>query len=82
MLDLVICNTSPLFYLHGLQNLTLLEKLYTRIVVPEAVVKELEAGRRQRSSSETQKAFFLKAGSVVLFRVFRFRGISKPLAVP
>ena len=47
MPDLVICNTSPLLYLHGLQHLTLLEKLYTRIVVPEAVVKELEAGRRQ-----------------------------------
>ena len=47
MPDLVICNTSPLFYLHRLQNLTLLQKLYGKIVVPEAVVNELEAGRSQ-----------------------------------
>lgn len=47
MPDLVICNTPPLFYLHRLQNLTLLQKLYEKIVVPEAVVNELEAGRRQ-----------------------------------
>jgi predicted nucleic acid-binding protein len=47
MPDLVISNTSPLFYLHQLGHLDLLQKLYEKIVVPEAVVAELEAGRDQ-----------------------------------
>jgi uncharacterized protein len=45
MPDLVISNTSPLFYLHRLRHLNLLQKLYQRIIVPEAVVDELNAGR-------------------------------------
>lgn len=47
MPDLVIGNTSPLFYLHRLRHLDLLQKLYQRVVVPEAVVNELKAGRDQ-----------------------------------
>lgn len=47
MPDLVISNTSPLFYLHRLRHLGLLQKLYRRIIVPEAVVNELKAGRGQ-----------------------------------
>lgn len=47
MPDRVICDTSPLFYLHRLRHLTLLQKLYRRILVPEAVVAELLAGRNQ-----------------------------------
>ena len=38
MPDLVICDTSPLFYLHRLRHLSLLQNLYHRILVPEAVV--------------------------------------------
>jgi uncharacterized protein len=45
MPDRVISNTSPLFYLHRLRHLDLLQKLYQRIIVPEAVVDELNAGR-------------------------------------
>lgn len=47
MPDLVISNTSPLFYLHRLRHLDLLRKLYRRITVPEAVVNELKVGRDQ-----------------------------------
>lgn len=47
MPELVISNTSPLFYLHRLRHLELLRELYQRIIVPEAVVRELEAGRDQ-----------------------------------
>lgn len=43
----VISNTSPLFYLHRLRQLDLLQKLYSRLLVPEAVVDELQAGRDQ-----------------------------------
>ena len=45
MPERVISNTSPLFYLHRLRQLDLLQRLYQRILVPEAVVEELHAGR-------------------------------------
>jgi predicted nucleic acid-binding protein len=47
MPNLVISNTSPLFYLHRLGQLELLHKLYGRILVPEAVAEELKAGGDQ-----------------------------------
>ena len=47
MPDLVLSNTSPLFYLYRLRHLDLLQKLYRRIIVPEAVVAELKTGRDQ-----------------------------------
>jgi hypothetical protein len=42
----VIVNTSPLQYLHQVGQLDLFPKLFGRIIVPEAVVAELAAGRR------------------------------------
>jgi len=42
----VIVNTSPLFYLHRVKYLDCLEKLYGEIVIPEAVVTELEEGKK------------------------------------
>lgn len=43
----VICNTSPLQYLHQIRQLELLPKLVSRVVVPTAVAKELAEGRRR-----------------------------------
>lgn len=43
----VISNTSPLLYLHQIRELPLLAKLYRKILVPEAVVRELAAGGKQ-----------------------------------
>ena len=43
----VIVNTSPLLYLHQVGYLELLQKLYKRVIVPEAVVQELEVGAKQ-----------------------------------
>lgn len=43
----VICNTSPLQYLHQIGQLELLPKLVSRIVVPTAVAQELDEGRRR-----------------------------------
>ena len=48
MPEQVICDTSPLFYLHRLQHLSLLQNLYQHILAPEAVVAELRAGYDQR----------------------------------
>ncbi|MBI2923415.1 MAG: DUF3368 domain-containing protein [Planctomycetes bacterium] len=43
----VICNTSPLSYLHFLDLLDLLPALMKQIVVPEAVIQELRVGRER-----------------------------------
>ena len=45
MPELVISNTSPLFYLRSLRRLDVLQRLYQRLVVPEAVRDELHVGR-------------------------------------
>ena len=42
----VIVNASPLQYLHQVGRLDLFPKLFGRIIVPEAVVAEINAGRR------------------------------------
>ncbi len=41
----VICNTSPLLYLHQVSQLELLSKLYGTVIVPRAVEEELLAGQ-------------------------------------
>jgi uncharacterized protein len=41
----IICNTSPLQYLHQLGLLHLLQALADEVIVPEAVVQELDMGR-------------------------------------
>lgn len=41
----VVCNTSPLQYLHQIGVLDILPAIYGRILVPEAVVDEISAGR-------------------------------------
>lgn len=42
----VICNTSPLQYLHQLGLLTVLPALAGRVTIPVAVEEEIDAGRR------------------------------------
>lgn len=42
----IICNTSPLQYLHQIGRLDLLASLAKRVTVPPAVVDELAAGKR------------------------------------
>lgn len=42
----VICNTSPMQYLHQLGLLHLLPQLAGQVIVPPAVIEELEQGRR------------------------------------
>lgn len=41
----VISNTSPLVYLHRLEQLQILETLFGEILVPNAVIQELERGQ-------------------------------------
>lgn len=41
---IVVSNTSPLLYLHQVGQLDLLREMYSRIRIPSAVRKELQAG--------------------------------------
>lgn len=41
----VVCNTTPILSLLKIGQLSLLEKLYTNVIIPEAVWKEVEAGK-------------------------------------
>jgi len=50
----VISNTSPLFYLHRLRQLDLLQKLYSRLLVPP---KQLLTSYRL---DETKARIFLR----------------------
>ena len=47
MPEITIVNTSPLFYLHRLGLLELLNELYGHITVPAAVEMELKQGQTQ-----------------------------------
>lgn len=46
MHKIVISNTSPIFYLHRIGLLELLKRLYGEIIIPNAVLEELEDGRK------------------------------------
>jgi len=43
---IVIADTSPLHYLILLDHAEVLQHLYGRVIIPEAVVRELQAQRR------------------------------------
>lgn len=47
MPEVVIANTSPLQYLFQIEMIELLRSRYGKVLVPEAVVAELERGREQ-----------------------------------
>jgi len=44
----IICNTSPIQYLHQLQLLSILPALAGRVIIPPAVIDELGEGRNRR----------------------------------
>jgi uncharacterized protein len=44
---LIICNTTPLLYLHQLDLLPIIQNICGKIIVPPAVVQELRAGGEQ-----------------------------------
>jgi len=46
-LSLIICNTSPLQYLHQLGLMNVFRRLTGNIIVPPAVIEEIEEGYLQ-----------------------------------
>jgi hypothetical protein len=53
----VFANTTPLQYLHRLGRLDWLREFYGRVIVPEAVAAELEAGRELGARVPEVRAF-------------------------
>ena len=77
-MPVVICNTSPIQYLYQTDMLELLPALAGQVYVPEAVVAELEEGRRRNVLLPVLedlswligegKHYFLSRPHVILFR--------------
>jgi len=58
---LVVCNATPIISLSLIGQLALLEKLYSNVVIPPAVVSEvLAGGRKHIGVSEFQQADWLE----------------------
>jgi predicted nucleic acid-binding protein len=52
---IVVCNTSPIINLAAIGHLTLLQQLYARIIIPEAVYHEIAViGSGQPGATEVQ----------------------------
>jgi hypothetical protein len=47
---IVISDTTPLVYLHRIEKLDLLEQLFRRIYIPEAVSRELQLGQHDEAA--------------------------------
>ena len=73
MPELIISNTSPLFYLYRLRRLDVLQKLYQRLVVPEAVRDELDVGRLQGEDAPDVSVYdWIEVRSVRVPSVIKF----------
>jgi predicted nucleic acid-binding protein len=68
----VVSNTSPLQYLYVAQQLPLLERLYGRIIVPQAVIGELDVGRQQGYAVPDCRAYsWMQSETVAIPSVLR-----------
>lgn len=54
MPKIVVCNTTPILTLLGIESFDILEKLYGKIIVPNAVFQEIEQGKEKIYKSLTQ----------------------------
>jgi predicted nucleic acid-binding protein len=72
MHKIVICNTSTIFYLNRLRELSLLKKLYASIVIPETVLQELEAGRAAGEDVPEVKEYpWIKVSSIAQSKIIK-----------
>ena len=55
MLNIAVCDSSPLLYLYRADYIELLRKLFKEIYVPQAVVDEFMEGRKRGYQSPDVK---------------------------
>ncbi len=61
----VVCNSSPLVNLSRIGRLYLLEKLYTEIIIPQAVYQEVAInGQGLPGADEIARANWISVGKV------------------
>lgn len=59
MPKIVVCNTTPILTLLGIESFDILEKLYGKIIVPNAVFQEIEQGKEKIYKSLTQNGIWI-----------------------
>ena len=64
MPNIVISNTTPIITLLGIERLELLKDLYTEIMIPTAVAKEIEAGKDKNAYIDLKQLDWIKIQEV------------------
>jgi predicted nucleic acid-binding protein len=63
---IVVCNTSPIINLAAIGQLALLQQLYARVIIPEAVYHEIAVrGRGQPGSTEVRNLEWIEKSYLV-----------------
>lgn len=60
----VVSNTTPILSLLKINRLDLLKQLYTQIYIPEAVYKEIEAGKTKEFYKDLSKIDWIKIAEI------------------
>ena len=61
---IVVSNTSPIMNLAAVDQLVLLQRLYTKVIIPQAVYEELVVGGEQPGSREVQTLAWIETKAV------------------
>lgn len=60
----ILSNTTPLISLMKISQLEILKKIYSEIAIPEAVYKEIEAGKHKEFYHDLSKIEWIKIRSI------------------
>ena len=60
----IVSNTTPLISLMKISELEILKKLYSEIFIPQAVYKEIEAGKNKEFYQDLSKIKWIKIKSI------------------
>ena len=62
---IVVSNTSPIMNLAAVDQLLLLQRLYAKVIIPQAVYEELVVGSEQPGSAEVQTCEWIETRAVM-----------------
>lgn len=60
----IVSNTTPLISLMKISRLEILQKIYSEIIVPDAVYEEVEAGKHKKFYQDLSKIEWIKIKSI------------------